>query len=645
MGDDMTTPRGFAEPVLPRDEAAALKQRARLARGTVLTATSVAGSGHPGGSFSSMETLLVLYNYARLRPKEPHWSGRDRIVVSHGHISPGVYAALADAGFFDAAELEAHFRQALSPFEGHVERSVPGVEWDTGNLGQGLSAGVGFAIAAQLRGQTHHVFVAMSDGEQNKGQVAEARRLARARHLTNMTATVDLNRVQISGHTSEIMPVDVPAVWAADGWRVLEVDGHDVMALYAALAESVAEDERPCVVVAHTVIGKDVSFMEDDPQFHGRALTDEEYELAMAELGLEPRLAQARARRVDQVSIPAAGPADGLPVLGTAATPREYDAATKTDCRSAWGAALVDLAEAQPAVPMAVFDCDLAESVKTKEYAARFPARFVECGVGEHNAAASSGACAGAGVVTWLADFGVFGIDEVYNQQRLNDINDAGLKLVVTHCGLDVGEDGKTHQCLDYVGALRDFFGWRVIVPADPQQTDRAVRFMATTPGNICLAMGRSKLAIITADDGSALFGGDYAFEYGRVDRVLEGGEACVLVTGTPSGAAVGAARALAADGVALSLGIVASPLSLSDEDARWVASHRLAVTIEDHSPASGLGATVAGTLAERGTGTRLVRHGVTAYQSSGAAADLYAIARLDEHGIAGVLREVLAGL
>ncbi len=580
----MPSPRGFVDATLPGEEAAALAERARLLRGSILTMTSAAGSGHPGGSFSSLETFMVLYGYARLRPEEPGWPDRDRIVVSHGHVSPGVYAALADAGFFDVTLAEAHFRQAGSPFEGHVERSVPGVEWDSGNLGQGLSAGVGFAIAAQLTGARWHTYVAMSDGEQNKGQVAEARRLAVSRGLTNITAVVDLNGVQISGHTADVMPVHVAALWRADGWEVVEVDGHDLVAVYEALGAAARSGDRPVAVIAHTVIGKGVSFMEDEPEFHGRGLTPDEYERAMAELGLEPRLDRAKARRGDPMPAlhPAAHP--DTQVIRVTSPPRTYEAGTKADCRSAWGHALLDIANAA-AGPVAVWDCDLAVSVKTDGFAAEHPEWFVECGVGENNAATSSGACAATGVPTFWADFGVFGIDEVYNQQRLNDINDAGLKIAVTHCGLDVGEDGKTHQCLDYIGAMRDFFGWRVIVPADANQCDRAVRAAAGMRENVCVAMGRSKLPVILAEDGSPLFAGDYDFQYGVVERVVAGDDVCVLVTGTPSAAAVDTVRALRGQGVSASLGIVSSPLHMSPDDAAWVASHPLAVTVEDSIP------------------------------------------------------------
>ena len=445
--------RGFVIPELDPTTIAVLQERARVLRGAILTMTTLAKSGHPGGSMSSLEMYLVLYHFARLDPARPSWADRDRIVVSHGHTSPGVYCALADAGFFELEDAVAHFRQAGSPFEGHVERSVPGVEWGTGNLGQGLSAGVGFALGARLTERGYHTFVAMSDGEQHKGQVAEARRLAVKEGLSDLTVVVDLNGIQISGRTGDVMPVDIAADFAADGWGVVEVDGHDAAALYAALASAVADRSRPVAVLARTVIGKGVSFMEGQAEFHGRGLSAEEYDRAIAELGVAPMLERARKLREGAT---ATAPLDvcacGIPLDFGA--PQTYTREKDTDNRSAFGTALADLAIGNPDVPMAVLDCDLAASVKTGAFANARPDGFVQCGVGEHNAATVAGTLSVSDVVTFFADFGVFGADEVYNQQRLNDINEASVKLALTHCGLDVGEDGKTHQCLDYVGAF-----------------------------------------------------------------------------------------------------------------------------------------------------------------------------------------------
>ena len=237
----------------------------------------------------------------------------------------------------------------------------------------------------------------------------------------------------------------------------------------------------------------------------------------------------------------------------------------------------------------------------------------------------------------------MFGIDEAYNQQRLNDINGSCATLAVTHCGLDVGEDGKTHQCLDYVSAFRNFFGWKLIVPADPNQTDRAVRAAATMQGNVAIAMGRSKLPVIVTPAGTPLFGADYVFEYGRTEWARRGPDGVVLVMGTLSGAAVAAADLLAEDGVRIAVGIVACPLDLDPEAMVEATEGPWVLCVEDHSWRTGLWASVAEWIAHVGAGVRAVPHGVTGYQSSGAAADLLAAVGLDAAGIADAVRGLLA--
>ncbi len=630
------------DAALTTEDFTELDRRASSARATVLTATTVAASGHPGGSFSSMEIHTLLHGTARLRPQEPRWEGRDRIVVSHGHTSPGVYAALAHADFFAATQVEAHFRQAGSVFEGHVERSVPGVEWSTGNLGQGLSAGVGLALGARLTHATWHTYVSMSDGEQMKGQVAEARRLAAKERLGSLTAIVDWNRIQISGRTDDVMPVSIPELWEADGWRVYRCDGHDLVALHEALARAV-DDGVPSVVLAETVIGKGVSFMEGQAEFHGRALRTDEYALAMAELGMPVDALEAALTGRATLCAVAALPHETPPVLLTSGSSRLYPPGEQVDCRSAWGAALVDLAESNPELPIAVFDCDLAVSVKTDGFAAARPSGFVQSGVGEHGVATAAGSLSTIpGTLCFWSDFGVFGIDEVYNQQRLNALNGAALKLVVTHCGLDVGEDGKTHQCLDYAGAFRNLFGWEVIVPADANQADHVIRAVAAMQGCVAVAMGRSKLPMITGVDGSALFGEAYRFVSGEVAWARTGDDACVLVMGTLAGAAVAAADALRDEGVTVSVGIVSTPLAIDDAALAVAANHPVLLTVEDHHIQTGLGATVALWLADTGGATRLRRLGVERFQSSGSAVDLFRRAGLDAHGIAAALRSQL---
>ena len=634
--------RGFSVPALDDESVNQLRERAAQVRGAILTMTTLANSGHPGGSMSSLEIYLVLYHFANVDPLRPRWEGRDRVVVSHGHTSPGVYGALADAGFFSLDDAVAHFRETGSVFEGHVERSVPGVEWGTGNLGQGLSAGVGFALAAKLTDRGYRTFVAMSDGEQHKGQVAEARRLAVRRGLTDLTVIIDCNGIQISGSTADVMPVDIAADFAADGWGVIHTDGHDVSALYAAIATAVADRSRPVAVIAKTVIGKGVSFMEGRAEFHGRGLTPEEYEHACVELGYTPSLEAARARRGGVTLTPALHtvPLEWQLVPGQ---PRTYTRDLGTDDRSAWGNALADLAEANPDVPMAVLDCDLAASVKTGAFAGVRPEGFVQCGVGEHNAATVAGTLSVADVVTFFSDFGVFGIDEVYNQQRLNDINEAQVKLAVTHCGLDVGEDGKTHQCLDYVGAFRNLFGWKVIVPADPNQTDRAVRAMAGMSGCVAMAMGRSKTPVLLTEGGEPLFGGSYTFEYGKATWARTGTDGVLVTMGTRAGICVDAADQLAAEGHGIGVCVVSSPLALDPRDMQQVVEAPWVLVVEDHNWRTGLWASVVEWAAlAGGLQKRILSVGVDGYQSSGAAEELFARAGLDAPGVASRARALI---
>jgi transketolase len=216
------------------------------------------------------------------------------------------------------------------------------------------------------------------------------------------------------------------------------------------------------------------------------------------------------------------------------------------------------------------------------------------------------------------------------------------VKLAVTHCGLDVGEDGRTHHCLDYVGALRGLFGWRVIVPADPNQTDRAVRVASALQGNVAIAMGRSALPVIEDADGNPLFAGDYGFVPGIVDWAREGTQGAILTMGTVAGAAVAASDELRRQGFEVAVGIVAMPLEIPDAALKKATSTGLVFTAEDHCVRTGLGASVAEWMAEHPTGARLVRAGVEGYRTSGLAAELLAREGLDAASLAArVLAEL----
>jgi transketolase len=290
-----------------------------------------------------------------------------------------------------------------------------------------------------------------------------------------------------------------------------------------------------------------------------------------------------------------------------------------------------------------VFDCDLATSVKTDGFAATCPNAFFQGGIQEHNTAVIAGALSTQGVVTFWADFGVFGIDEAYNQHRLNDINHTHLKLVTTHDGLDVGEDGKTHQCIDYVGVLRNLYGFRVIVPADPNQTDRVVRYIATQTGNFALAMGRSPIPVILDLEGKPLFGGDYRFEYGKADLVRPGTRAAIVTMGSMVYRAVAAWEKLKAMGIDVAVWNFSCPIDLDGEALERAAETGLLVTYEDHNVRTGLGCSVANALAEKGLGARLVKLGIPHYGASGKPDDLFKLHGLSVDHLIEAVRSHLA--
>jgi transketolase len=266
-----------------------LRDRAREMRRLILKSTTAAGSGHPSSSMSATEILVALYFGGILRydPKNPQWPDRDRFIMSKGHASPGLYAALALAGYFPIEDLMT-LRQIGSPLEGHPNmRRLPGVEASTGSLGQGLSIGLGAALAARLDGRPSRVYVMLGDGEIQEGQVWEAAMSAAKYKTDNLTAIVDRNGYQQSQSVATVMPSEepLPDKWRAFGWHVLDIDGHDLEAVLGALREAQGVAGRPTVVIAHTVKGKGVSFVEADWTYHGRAITAKDLERALEEIG------------------------------------------------------------------------------------------------------------------------------------------------------------------------------------------------------------------------------------------------------------------------------------------------------------------------------------------------------------------------
>lgn len=264
-----------------------LQERSPHVRKEILQTIFGAQSGHPGGSLSCIDILMTVYNYAmRHKPDDPGWEDRDRFIMSKGHCSPAMYVTLAECGYFPKEELKG-FRTLGSRLQGHVVNKVPGVEFNTGSLGQGLSAANGLALGARIGKKDYNVYCLLGDGEIQEGMIWEAAMTASHHKIDNVCAILDYNKVQENGPVNDIKNLEPQKDrWGSFGWHVIEVDGHDYGKLMDAFDEFMTVKGKPTIIIAHTVKGKGVSFMEGNCKWHGKAPNAEQLEQAFSELGM-----------------------------------------------------------------------------------------------------------------------------------------------------------------------------------------------------------------------------------------------------------------------------------------------------------------------------------------------------------------------
>lgn len=263
-----------------------LEQKARLIRLHIIEMIHEAGSGHPGGSLSATDILTTLYFHVmQHRAHEPDWCDRDRFVLSKGHAAPALYSVLAESGYFPVEELNS-LRKLGSRLQGHPSmRHLPGIDMSTGSLGQGLAAAAGMALGGKLDRKNYNVYVLLGDGEIEEGSIWEAAMSASHYKLDRLIVFLDRNHLQIDGKTSQVMTVaPLKEKWESFGWNVIEINGHKIEEILRAIEEAKASEGKPNIIIAHTVKGKGVSFMEGSVNFHGKAPDDEQYRIAMREI-------------------------------------------------------------------------------------------------------------------------------------------------------------------------------------------------------------------------------------------------------------------------------------------------------------------------------------------------------------------------
>ena len=622
-----------------RDTLAAV---ALSARRSIIEMTTNAKSGHPGGALSCIDYLTLLYCFVLSQTGE-------KIVVSNGHISPAVYAILAELGYIPKKDVVKNFRKIGHPYEGHVTRHVPGIWYGTGPLGAGISAATGFALAGKLNKSKERVFALVGDGEAQEGQVYEMMNFAHKFKLSNMIAFMDYNEVQLSDSLKEIMPFDPAATFEAAGWHVIEVNGHDMDDMWLALSLAAKVKHKPTLLLGKTIMGKGVDFMEKEGHarkatWHGKAASKEQTTEALKEMLLDDEQEKLVTRMRKRTKWKPGKPVFPKSLSKTkikTGRAKLYPADELTDCRTAYGKALLDLAKLNKNV--VALTADVGGSVKTTYVKKEFPERHIECGIAEQQMVSASGGLSLNGMVPFCSTFGAFMTSRAKDQARVNDINETNVKMVATHCGLSVGEDGPTHQAIDDLGSMLGLLNTMVIEPADPNHCDRIIRYIAGRWGNFYVRMGRHKIPVLTKANRKPFYDARYTYVYGKCDLLRKGTDLTIVTAGATAIEALGAHETLKKQGISAEIIITSSIKQFDTTLTKSIKKTGKVLVVQDHCIQSGLGNQVASLLTQQGiTVEKFENLGVEEYQLSGTSADLYKEVGIDSTGIARTAKNMI---
>jgi transketolase len=493
-----------------------LQERANYMRGLNLVSLCCAGSGHSGGTLSMMDILAALYlKVARHDPKNPFWDKRDRIIWSAGHKAPALYVSLAVSGYFPEEEL-AKLRALGAPFQGHPHRlDLPGVEISSGSLGQGFSVAVGAALAARLDKKDHRIFVITSDGEHQEGSIWEAAMAAANFKLNNLIVILDRNRLQIDGWTKDVMKLEpVPDKYRAFGWNVIEIDGHNMEEIVPALLEAYDnKTDRPTVIIANTVKGKGVSFMENVAGWHGKPPKRDELDKALEELGLTGIF------DIDKFMKIAADHQAAVEKRLDAAMPhfsRDYwwnsgpaMKAAMDPTRKGLGRALDEWGDDERIV---CIGADISDSITISGFYKNHPERlnrWFSVGVAEQGATTIAAGLAKEGKIPVFGTYGVFSSARNLDQLRISVCyGNFNVLIVGAHGGVSVGPDGATHQELESLFQMCGLPNMRVVVPCDSLEVKKMMEVLLfDIIGPKYIRFAREATPIITREDTPLEFG------------------------------------------------------------------------------------------------------------------------------------------
>jgi transketolase len=602
-------------PSLPRLHNLATQLRIDSVR-----ATSEAGSGHPTTCLSAAEIVAVLF-FAEMRfdPRDPQHPEADRFVLSKGHAAPLLYAAWAAAGAFPRDDV-LNLRKIESDLEGHPTPRLPFVDVATGSLGQGLCAGVGLALNARRIGSDYRTYVLLGDGETAEGAVWEAAHVGEHHALDNLCAITDVNGFGQSRATQWDRDLEAYARrWRAFGWHAIAVDGHDLSAILAALADARRTKGQPTMIVARTLKGKGVGLFENKDGWHGKPLKKgPETDQALAELEAQyvttsdpPPVIPKPSRRRDE------GP---LPDFVAKMPAPAYRLGDSVATREAYGTALVALGAIDGRV--VALDADVKNSTFSERFEKAYPDRFYQMFIAEQVMVGTAMGLAARGAVPFPSTFACF-LERAADFIRMAGISAVGVKLAGSHAGVSIGEDGPSQMALEDLAMMRAVPNCTVLYPCDAVSAERLMAVAASTPGPVYLRTTRPKTPVIYGPDETFAAGGSKTLRQSAKDV------ATVVAAGITVYEALAAFDLLARDGIAIRVIDLYSvqPVDRAALVAAGKTTSGRIITVEDHYAHGGIGDAVSEAVASEGFGVR--RLAVREIPRSGAASEL-----LDRYGI-----------
>jgi transketolase len=568
-----------SSPLAP-DLLATLKNKATKLRIDSVEATSEAGSGHPSSCCSAADLVAALFfSVMRYDPRNPKAPNSDRFVLSKGHAAPLLYAAWAEAGLFPVGDL-IKLRTLNSDLEGHPTPRLSFVDMATGSLGQGLPVGVGLALNAKyLDKSDYRTYVLMGDGESVEGSVWEAAELGSHYKLDNLCAIVDVNRLGQSDPT--MLQHDMESYrtrWSGFGWHAIVIDGHDMNQIVSAFRDAAGTRGKPTVLLAKTFKGKGISFIEDHPNWHGKPIPKgEDTRKALEELNrqLVPN------GSAPQIQKPV-GTAPARPSVGNLPPP-PYKIGDSAATREAFGVALEALGSVNPLI--VALDADVKNSTYTEKFGKKFPERFFENFIAEQNMLGTAAGLAACGKIPFVATFAAF-FTRAYDFIRMAAISGSNIKLVGTHVGVSIGEDGPSQMGLEDLAMMATQPGVTVLYPSDATSTYRLTEAAANHKGMVYIRAGRPKSPVLYGPEERFPIGGSKVLRHNASDALT------IVAAGVTVFEALKAYEQLKAAGISARLldlySIVPIDRTTLLDCAR--ATQGRILTVEDHYAHGGLG-------------------------------------------------------